>query len=180
MLSVVIAGGGIAGLSAATALRRAGHAVTVVERHDAASAEVGAAIMIPSNASRPLLAWGLDPVRARMVEARSVVRVPGCDGKAAAGQAEGEDLSRWSDKFVGPWLLSHRVDLHVELMKLAVDQGEEAGPGTVDIRSGCEVVAYVSFLGHDLSSGLVLTQMPRIRTRRPSRSPTAPSCRPMW
>ena len=55
-LDVAIIGGGIGGLAAATALRRAGHKVTVYERADFAG-EVGASISCAANGTRWLEEW---------------------------------------------------------------------------------------------------------------------------
>ena len=54
----LIAGGGIAGLSAALVLARQGHAVTVVEQA-AELSEIGAGIQLGPNAMRILQCWGL-------------------------------------------------------------------------------------------------------------------------
>lgn len=137
-LHILITGAGIAGLTAAAALRRAGHSVHVYERSTLAH-EVGAAIMVPPNAGRPLLAWGLDARRARLVCARNVVRARG-DSLALLHE---ESLEGYEEKYGAPWLLSHRVDLHAELWDLAVaPSGGEVGH--VQMHLGKEVVAYVS------------------------------------
>ncbi|KAK1997909.1 salicylate hydroxylase [Colletotrichum falcatum] len=144
-LKVLIAGGGIAGLSAAVGLRQAGHEVHVYER-SALNNEIGAAIHVCPNAARVLLAWGLDPVKARLVVLRCSFR------------AKGDTLERFhvgaedyvEERYGAPWCLAHRVDLHEELKRLATEPGERGGgdddrggpgrPATVHLRS--EVVAY--------------------------------------
>jgi salicylate hydroxylase len=62
MLHIVVTGVGIAGLAAAVSLRRAGHIVHIYER-SSTNEEVGAAITLPPNAWRFLMAWGIDPVQ---------------------------------------------------------------------------------------------------------------------
>jgi 2-polyprenyl-6-methoxyphenol hydroxylase-like FAD-dependent oxidoreductase len=58
-MKVLIIGGGIGGLTAALALSKAGHAVTVAERTDAFS-PVGAGIVLAPNAARLIEALGVD------------------------------------------------------------------------------------------------------------------------
>lgn len=58
-LNVAIIGSGLGGLSAAIALRRQGHHVTVYERYDFAN-EVGASLSVASNGSRFLEQWKVD------------------------------------------------------------------------------------------------------------------------
>lgn len=58
-LNVAVLGAGLGGLCAALSLRRAGHKVTVYERHDFAG-EVGASLSVASNGSRWIEKWGVD------------------------------------------------------------------------------------------------------------------------
>jgi salicylate hydroxylase len=62
--------------SAAISLRRAGHRITIYERHDFAG-EVGAGIGIPSNGSKWLYKWQIDGkcLRAQISSSRYV---PSC------------------------------------------------------------------------------------------------------
>lgn len=142
MLTVLIVGGGIAGLTTALALRRAGHAVHIYERSHFNN-EIGAGIFVPPNASRPLLAWGFNPDRARLVKAKCTFRANG----PTLSQFMEADLGIIESQYGAPWYLAHRVDLHEELRRLATGRGEEgeqpAGePATVHL--GSEVVRYVS------------------------------------
>lgn len=140
MLRAVIVGGGIAGLSTAVALRRAGHAVAVYERSQLDN-EVGAAINVPPNASRFLInTWGLDPSRSRFVRATSLT----WHDPVTAAPVPGATLShaRNAERFGADLWLAHRVDLHKALRRLATDP--DSGPGVpVVIYPGSKVIGYV-------------------------------------
>jgi salicylate hydroxylase len=136
MLTVLIVGGGIAGLTSALSLRRAGHKVHIFER-SAFNNEVGAAIHVPPNASRALLAWGFDPVRAKLITAKSSFRANGRTLETIMDVR----LEGIEEQYGSPWFLAHRVDLHEELKRLAMGDGVGI-PAKMHLRS--EVVRYVS------------------------------------
>lgn len=71
-LNVAVIGAGLGGLSAALALRRAGHQVTLYERHDFAG-EVGASLSVASNGSRWLKRWDLDIAAVKPVVLRNLI-----------------------------------------------------------------------------------------------------------
>ncbi|KJZ69560.1 hypothetical protein HIM_11053 [Hirsutella minnesotensis 3608] len=136
MPHVLIVGAGIAGLSAAISLRRAGHTVHIYER-SSMNHEIGAAINIPPNASRVLMAWGLDPFRWQFVKARlltyqdpfTLEKVADLANEKTASSLGGAEL-----------YYAHRVDLHNALKWLATQPG---GPGTpVKIHMRSEVESY--------------------------------------
>lgn len=138
-LKILIVGGGIAGLSAAISCRRAGHDVRIYER-SALNNELGAAIHVPPNASRFLLAWGLDPVKARFVTCQRTWRA---QGTTLVKFHEGDE-SYITEKFGSPWYFAHRVDLHEEMKRLATQIEGEGKPAVVTLSS--DVIEYVSLL----------------------------------
>ena len=105
---VIIAGGGIGGLTAALALARCGFRVTVLEQAQRLE-ETGAGIQLSPNATRTLIALGLDDALRPLavapsalhvmnaVTGREIVRIP--LGKVA------------EDRYGAPFWLLHRGDL---------------------------------------------------------------------
>ncbi|PMD63654.1 salicylate hydroxylase [Hyaloscypha bicolor E] len=129
-LKVIIVGAGIAGFSAAISCRRAGHDVQIYER-SALNNELGAAIHVCPNASRGLLAWGLDPVRARFVTCKKSYRAHA----ASLEKFHTSDESYVPSTFGAPWFFAHRVDLHEELKILATQTEGQGKPAVVHLKS---------------------------------------------
>ncbi|RDW82771.1 salicylate hydroxylase-3 [Coleophoma cylindrospora] len=132
-LEIIIVGAGIAGLSAAIACRRAGHNVSIYERRSLNN-ELGAAIHVCPNASRGLLAWGLDPVGARFVKVKHSFRAKGTTLEKFATS----DDSYIESTFGAPWFFAHRVDLHEELKRLATEYDAEGKPAKVHLESAVQ------------------------------------------
>ena len=152
-LDILIAGGGICGLSCAIALRRAGHTTRILERSQFAN-EVGAAITIPPNANRVLQSWGLDSHAARMIPFNGVEYVAGeSDTLSKLGQYS---FSLFERNFGAPYFVSHRVDLHEALREMATSS---KGPGKpAQIINGAHIISYDAEAGSvTLANGSILS-----------------------
>ena len=106
--SLLIAGGGIGGLTAALALARAGHRVTVLEQSPML-AEVGAGIQLSPNASHVLVDLGLRAAleRVAVVPQEIVVHSSCAGGEIARTPVGAAAETRWGAPF---WVV-HRADL---------------------------------------------------------------------
>lgn len=115
---VVIAGGGLGGLTAAYLLRSVGMKVTVLEQANELG-EVGAGIQTAPNASRILINAGLRPqLEAIKTQPTSQVRRRWSDGKILASRPLGDTL--WQE-FGAPYWHFHRADLHQMLVDVCSD-----------------------------------------------------------
>lgn len=127
---IVIAGGGIAGLTLALALLKRNIPVTVHEQV-ASPAEVGAGLQLSANGTRCLFALGLE----RAV--RAIASEP--QGKEVRLWNSGQrwklfDLGASSEAAYGyPYLMVHRGDLHQLLLRAV----READPDAVRTASRC-------------------------------------------
>ncbi|KAI5845643.1 FAD/NAD(P)-binding domain-containing protein [Morchella snyderi] len=121
-LTVLVIGAGIGGLSAAIALRKAGHIVHLYEKSAFAN-EVGAAIHVGPNASRVLGSFGYSEERMSGVECSFSVMLDK-SGKTVF-TTDNTDAKKTHGS---PWYLSHRVDLHSELKHLALSPDTSPHP----------------------------------------------------
>jgi 2-polyprenyl-6-methoxyphenol hydroxylase-like FAD-dependent oxidoreductase len=114
---VIVAGGGIGGLTAAIALRRAGFEVCVFERADELG-EVGAGLLLAANAQKALGKLGLADAVARLGTPASAGEIRSWRGKVLVNIPASE-----LEKRVGaPSAAVHRADLQA---LLAREVGEE-------------------------------------------------------
>jgi salicylate hydroxylase len=119
--SMLIAGGGIAGMAAGFAAARAGWRATVFERAPEFS-EVGAGVQLGPNVTRILQAWGLGEAL------KQVAAFP--SGLHARSMATGEVLATLplkdaTARYGAPYVTIHRADLHGLLLQAARRQGVE-------------------------------------------------------
>ncbi len=117
--SLVVAGGGIAGMAAGVAATRAGWHATVFERA-AEFSEVGAGVQLGPNVTRILQAWGLGDAL------KQVAAFPA--GLHARSMTTGEVLATLPLKdafktYGAPYVTIHRADLHGLLLQAAVCEG---------------------------------------------------------
>jgi salicylate hydroxylase len=118
---VLIAGGGIAGLGAGLACRRAGWNARLFERSDTWR-EVGAGIQLGPNATRILVGWGLEPALLAAAAQPRRVRVR----DAVSGHELGSlPLGDFARRYGAPYLTLHRGDLQSVLLEGARRAGVE-------------------------------------------------------
>jgi salicylate hydroxylase len=131
---ILIAGGGICGLSVALALEQSGFAATVFERSPMPE-KSGAGIQLSPNATRLLDRLGvLTHLRASAVEPKSVLLCEGATTMPLLSIDMTDAHTRWG----APYLVAHRADLHAALLRQAV------GRPAIRIRTGCEVSHFAS------------------------------------
>src|SRR5258708_1551029 len=115
--TLMVAGAGIGGLSAAIALERVGYRVMVLER-TAKLEEIGAGIQLSPNATQALDALGvLEALRPHAIEPRTLVVSDGARGEELARV----DLVSAGKRFGAPFLLVARADLQRALATAAAD-----------------------------------------------------------
>ncbi len=133
---VLIAGGGIGGLTAAIALGRRGIAATVLER-SSFSDQTGAGIQLGPNATSVLRELGaLAPIAEQGFRPQELVIFDGLSGKRIASMPLGSAMEQ---RYGGPYLTLHRADLHAGLLRAC------RALGTVDLRENVAVTDVEAF-----------------------------------
>ena len=113
---VLIAGGGIGGLTAAIALARAGFATRALER-SAFTEESGAGIQLGPNATRILARLGvLDAIAPSSVKPEAILLYDGVTGRELTSVPLGRHAE---ERYGAPYLTLHRADLHAGLRSVA-------------------------------------------------------------
>jgi salicylate hydroxylase len=112
-LSIAIAGAGIGGLTAALALARRGHAVSLIERRTG-FAEVGAGLQLSPNASRILVDLGLGAALRRVVTEPPRVVVRDLESGQQIGEVALGAFMR--ERFGAPYWVIHRAELQTVLL----------------------------------------------------------------
>ncbi|KAI1330404.1 FAD/NAD(P)-binding domain-containing protein [Xylariaceae sp. FL0255] len=120
-MKVVIIGAGIGGLTAAIALKKAGHDVDIYESSGFLN-EIGAAVGLGPNATRVLQRLGCDMKQLHAVE-RTGMRYY-VNGKLETFQGiENRTEPKPANAQPSDMLMAHRVDLHHELQRFARETG---------------------------------------------------------
>jgi len=133
---IIVAGAGIAGLTVALALTRAGMRVTILEQSDRL-AETGAGIQLSPNATRVLIALGLRDRLSPLVMAPQAIRVmSGGSGREIVRIPLGDEAER---TYGAPYWTIHRGDLQSVLAAAATAAHD------VTLKFGLPVV---DFTGH--------------------------------
>ncbi|KAK4505039.1 hypothetical protein PRZ48_003002 [Zasmidium cellare] len=119
-LQVLVAGGGIGGLTCAVSLRRAGHSVTVLEKASL-SHEVGQGITCAPNGVRVLDRLGLDVSKPLPLAEYTGACVVKADDLEVISQQIFADLDQ---RYGFMMKTAYRPDLHAALVELATGVGE--------------------------------------------------------
>ncbi len=142
--TIVVAGAGIGGLTAALALAEKGFRVIVLEKAERLE-EAGAGLQLSPNASRILIELGLqERLQARAVTPDAISIMSARSGGEIARLPLGEQAGPGAG---APYWVLHRADLQAALQTQANDKPD------IDLRLGCQFDDVVADAG-----GVIVTQ----------------------
>jgi len=154
---IIIVGGGIAGLSAAIALRKQDRSITILEQ-SRLSTEIGATISLQPNATRIMQqTWGLQTL---LDDSRGTIdhgfRIYNVDGKLV-----NEIPLRSMKRYGADRIMWHRQDLHTYLKNIATSTEREGHPAVVRTsarvtRCDCEQGTVTLVNGETLEADLII------------------------
>jgi salicylate hydroxylase len=128
-LSVGVVGGGIGGMSAAIALRRAGHSVVIYERGDFAG-EVGASVSCAANGARWLHEWNVDVEKGDPVILEKLINRDWKTGEPVSVYSLEDYKQRWGYYYY----MFHRQYMHKMLMETALGEDGEGEPAKLVVK----------------------------------------------
>lgn len=127
-LNIGVVGGGIGGMSAAIALRRAGHAVTIYEKSDYAG-EVGASVSCAANGTRWLHEWGVDVAKGDPVVLKKLINRDWKTGEPVSVY----DLDDYEERWGYVYNMFHRQYMHAMLKDSALGEEGEGTPAVLKV-----------------------------------------------
>jgi salicylate hydroxylase len=153
--TIVVAGAGIGGLTAALALAQKGFRVVVLEKAGRLE-EAGAGLQLSPNASRILIELGLqERLQARAVTPDAISIISARSGGEIAQLPLGEEAGLRAG---APWWVLHRADLQAALLAQVNDNPD------IDLRLGCEFDDVVT----DAGGVIVTAHSDTTRHRQPA------------
>ncbi|GAB1729822.1 hypothetical protein NU195Hw_g8792t1 [Hortaea werneckii] len=183
-LDAAVVGGGIGGLCAGIALRRAGHKVTIYERSDFVG-EVGASVSCAANGTRWLHEWGVDIEKGDPVLLRKLINRDWKTGEPISVY----DLDDYEEKWGYVCNMFHRQYMHRMLLDCATQQEGDGEPvehriteaiQCIDIDTVQGIIEFENGVSakHDLVIGAdgIGSAVRGIIGIKPERKPAASSC----
>lgn len=152
---VLVAGGGLGGLAAALAARKAGWDARVLEQAPAFS-EVGAGIQLGPNATSILRGWGLlEGELASLVGRPQWLRVRDA---VSARELAALQLGSFEQRYGAPYFTVHRADLQNALLQAARQDGVRMHTGTraEDVREGPSTVSVQTSAGVQMEADVLV------------------------